>query len=309
MVARHPCHFALIPGQPALVRYVIGVDGGGMGTRARLESSDGEPLAAAAAGPSALGQGVAQSWANVRQAIVEAFREAGLPPTSSSESAIGLGLSGANVALRRDTFLLAARGFAHIALDTDAYTALLGAHAGMPGAIVAAGTGSVGEALRRNGERVSVGGWGFPVGDEGSGAWLGLRAMRRAHHALDGCAPADPLVRAVWDVAGSTRDALLAWCERAGQHAYAQLAPLVFDAESSDPWAASLLDAGARSLEAMATALDPEGDLPLVVYGTIGQRLQQRFEPTVLARCVTPAGDAVDGAIRLIRHAMGAIAR
>ena len=72
---------------------------------------------------------------------------------------------------------------------------LLGAHEGRPGAIVAAGTGSVGEALRRDGLRVAVGGWGFPVGDEGSGAWLGLRAMRETHRAIDGRARRRPAGR------------------------------------------------------------------------------------------------------------------
>jgi glucosamine kinase len=62
----------------------------------------------------------------------------------------------------------------------------LGAHGGGPGAIVAAGTGSIDEALRHDGEHVSVGGWGYPVGDEGSGAWLGMCAMREAQLASDG---------------------------------------------------------------------------------------------------------------------------
>ena len=62
--------------------------------------------------------------------------------------------------------------------------------------------------------------------------------MRRAQLAIDGRAPSSALVSAVEAVAGHARDALLAWCERAGQHEYASLAPLVFDAEASDPYAA-----------------------------------------------------------------------
>ena len=138
--------------------------------------------------------------------------------------------------------------FAHIALDTDAYTTLLGAHEGRPGAIVTAGTGSVGEALHRDGMRVAAGGWGFPVGDEGSGAWLGLHAMRETHRAIDGRGPVGPLVGAVLAIAGTTREALLAWCDRPGQNAYAELAPLVFDAAATDPFAG----ASARSRRALA---------------------------------------------------------
>jgi glucosamine kinase len=139
------------------------------------------------------------------------------------------------------------------------------------------------------------------VGDEGSGAWIGMRAMREAQQVSDGRAAAGPLVHAIWSVAGNSREALLAWCERAGQHAYAALAPFVFDTEAIDTKAAQLLDDAARALDDIAVALDPDGRLPLVVSGSIGARLQGRLAPSIRARLVEPAGDAVDGALRLIR--------
>ena len=262
-------------------------------------------LGFAASGPSALGQGIEQAWTHIVQAIDGAFADAGLVLAPRQHCALGLGLAGANVRQRCQEFLQRAPAFAHVALDTDAYTTLLGAHEGRPGAIVAAGTGSVGEALRRDGLRVAVGGWGFPVGDEGSGAWLGLRAMRETHRAIDGRAPVGPLVGAVVAMAGTSREALLGWCDRPGQNAYAELAPLVFDAAATDPFAAGLLDRAARSLEEIATALDPDGVLPLAVFGSIGQRLLPRFPPSIRARCVEPAGDSADGALRLVGQALG----
>ena len=285
----------------AMVRYVIGIDGGGTATRARLTRRDGTILGAATAGPSALGQGVDQAWRNIQDAIDRAFDAAHLRAQTPDECAIGLGLAGAIVAKHRDEFLRASRTYAHLELASDGYTTLLGAHAGRPGVVVAAGTGSIGEAIRRNGDHIAVGGWGYPVGDEGSGAWLGMRAMREAQHAVDGRAPEGAVVRSIFDVAGHTRDALLAWCERAGQNAYATLAPLVFEAEQSDPWAAELLAVAARALDEMAIALDPGGALPLVVTGSVGLRLVPRLSAAVRARLVEPAGDAVDGALRLIQ--------
>ena len=288
----------------ASIAYQIGIDGGGTGTRARLVSAQGAVLGFGASGPSALGQGVDQAWEHVTQAIDAAFADAGLAPAPRERCALGLGLAGANVPRRCGLFLARAPSFAQIALDNDAYAALLGAHEGRPGAIVAAGTGSVGEALRRDGIRVAVGGWGFPVGDEGSGAWLGLRAMRETHRAIDGRAPVGPLVSAVLAAAGTTRETLLAWCDRPGQNAYAELAPLVFAAAGADALAAALLDRAARSLEDIAAALDPERELPLAICGTIGRQLLPRFHPAVRARCVEPVGDAADGALRLIRQAL-----
>jgi glucosamine kinase len=47
--------------------------------------------------------------------------------------------------------------------------------------------------------------------------------------------------------------------------------------------------------------------LPLAVFGSIGQRLLPRFEPPIQARCVEPAGDSADGALRLVGQALGGI--
>jgi len=294
--------------------FIIGVDGGGTGTRARINTLDGAVLGSGAAGPSALGQGVEQAWAHVQQAIANGFAAAGQPVADARTCALGLGVAGAIVPSLRAAFVKAAPSYAQLVLDEDAYTMLLGAHAGRPGAVVAAGTGSVGAALHANGERARVGGWGFPVGDEGSGAWLGLAAMRVAQHAVDGIAPAGALARAVGhlvgasldtslDTAGSaTRAALLDWCEHAGQHEYAQLAPLVFESAATDPLAERLLDDAVRTLAMMAHCLDPKETLPLALLGSIGQRLVARLPPSLQARRVEAAGDAIDGALRLIRQ-------
>lgn len=284
------------------VRYLIGIDGGGTSTRARVTGVDGEVLGAAESGPSALGQGIDQAWRNVLEAIDSAFRSASIASWRPDECALGLGLSGAIVASQSRAFVTAARRFERLALANDAFTALLGAHAGRPGAIVIAGTGSIGEALLRDGTHRSVGGWGYPIGDEASGAWLGMQAMRRTQAAVDGRAPADAMVRAVQAVTGSTREALLAWCERAGQHAYASLAPLVFASEDADSWAAALLASAARAIEEIALSLDAGAALPLVVAGSIGERLKPRLASDLKARLVEPAGDALDGALHLIRQ-------
>lgn len=295
-----------LPGT-APIRYLIGVDGGGSGTRTRLARVSGQTLASAQAGPSALGQGAAQAWRNVLGAIEQTFHAARMADWKPQECAVGLGIAGAITPSRIDEFLRSQPDFGQLALASDGYTTLLGAHGGKPGAVIAAGTGSIGEALRMDGTRTSVGGWGFPVGDEGSGAWLGMQAMRRAQHANDGRAPTGALVLSINRATGETREALLGWCEAAGQREYAALAPLVFDAESSDPWAAQLLLAAARALDEIATTLDPDGALPLVVSGSIGWRLTTRLAPSTRARIVEPAGDAIDGALMLIRRKLGAI--
>jgi glucosamine kinase len=218
--------------------------------------------------------------------------------------ALGAGLAGASHRPWHDAFVAANPGFARLEVETDAFTMLLGAHAGRPGAIVAAGTGSVGEVWRADGSRASVGGWGFPVGDEGGGAWLGWQAVRLAQRAMDGRAAAGPLVRHVWSACGADQSSLLSWCSRAGQFEYAQLAPAVFGAPADDAQAAELLARAVVELEAMAQALDPGGMLPLAVSGSVGQRLLPRFAPALRSRCVEVAEAADVGALTLIHRAL-----
>ncbi len=285
-----------------MVEFLIGVDGGGTATRALLARRDGAVIGHGLAGPSALGQGIAAAWIQVQLAISNAFATAGLPVPPWERCALGAGLSGVSNRPWRDEFVARNVGFVQLEAETDSYTMLLGAHGGAPGAIVAAGTGSIGEVLRPDGSRFTVGGWGFPVSDEGSGAWLGLRAVRLAQCAMDGRINAGTLVRHVWATCGGDRDALQAWCDHAGQFAYAQLAPAVFNAEASDPAAAQLLSRAVSSLEAIALALDPQGGLPLTVCGSIGRRLAGRMSPAVRSRLVDAADGPAAGALTLIRR-------
>jgi glucosamine kinase len=224
---------------------------------------------------------------------------AGVPGLALADCALGLGLSGTGVLAQREAFLAAEPGVARLTLATDGLAALLGAHGGQPGGLLIAGTGSVAEALLPDGSHRMVGGWGWQIGDEGSGAWLGQQAMKQAHSAFDDRAPAGPLVQAVWAQAGRSREALLAFCAQAGQGGYASLAPLVFEQQAADPAAAALLTEAARALDHLAQALHPS--LPLALAGSIALRLADRLSPAVQARRVPPQGDAATGALWLIQ--------
>ena len=288
----------------AEIRYLIGVDGGGTNTRARLTDIGGKVLGYGESGPSGLGQGVGQALKHTSEAITEAFVSASLPLPEGYQCAVGMGLAGASIPARAEEFVQRAHMYGALRLDTDAYTALVGAHRGMPGAIVIAGTGSVGLALHTDGSRSFVGGWGFPAGDEGAGAWLGLHALRNAHHACDGRIPTSPLAKAVWQITGATRTEMLAWGAGAGQAVYAQLAPVVFDTAATDPKAAELLYAAAAALHHLIIGMDPTGKLPISMLGSIGKRLQSILPEHARARCCEPAGDAVEGALIMMRDAL-----
>lgn len=280
-----------------MIDYLIGVDGGGTGTRVRVARCNSMARANGAAGPSALGQGIESAWVNILQAIHVAFESCAWPIPHWSQCVLAAGLSGYGHQPWRESFVALNPGFSAVLLESDATTMLWGAHGGNPGVMVTAGTGSIAEALYTDGSRREVGGWGFPVGDEGSGAWLGLGAMAHTQAVEDGREAPGPLSVLVRAHCGGSASALLAWCADARQFKYAQLALLVFEAADSDPVARRLLDAAARELERLVHVLDPQGHMPVAVCGSVGQQLQSRLAEGLQRRCVAPTHDATEGAL------------
>eukprot|EP01032_Pedospumella_encystans_P022493 gene22493-25488_t len=169
-----------------MIEFLIGVDGGGSGTRVRLMRANGAALGEGDSGPSGLLHGIKNAWSSVEDAAAKAFKASGLDYPARERIAIGLGLAGVHNRQWAANFVAANPGYAAVALETDAYTTVLGAHQGQPGAIIALGTGSVGEILLADGSRKEVGGWGFPAGDEAGGAWIGLRAISHIQQVIDG---------------------------------------------------------------------------------------------------------------------------
>ncbi len=278
------------------VRWWVGIDGGGTSTRALVADAQGRIVGRGESGASALNQGTEQAWRH----IAEAIQKAGVPGLELPDCALGLGLSGTGVPAQLQAFVAADPGVARFTLVTDGMVALLGAHGGRPGALLISGTGSVAEALLEDGSRRMTGGWGWQIGDEGSGAWLGQQAMKIAQAAYDGRAPRGALAENVYAAVGASREQLLAFCAQAGQGGYASLARLVFDNEHGDPAAAALLDAAARALDLLAEALHPT--LPLALAGSIAQRLSNRLSPALQSRRVEPQGEPVAGALWLIQQ-------
>lgn len=285
-----------------MIEYLIGVDGGGTGTRVRLARADGTQLAQGSSGPSGLAHGIGNAWAAVGEAVAQAFAAADLSP-APERSAIGLGMAGVHNKHWAAQFSAANPGYAVMLLETDGFTTLMGAHAGQPGTIVAIGTGSVGQALLENGEQREVGGWGFPAGDEASGGWIGLRAINHIEKVIDGRAPSSPFALALIEACGGARDAIQLWLGQASQTSYAALAPIVVEHAASDSVARGLLADAGKEVAAIAAALDPSGRLPLALCGGLGAPLRAWLPPDLLERSVAPQGDAASGALRMIaRH-------
>lgn len=285
-----------------MIDYLIGVDGGGSGTRVRLaRASDHIEVGEGFAGPSALSQGTEPAWRAIDAAVAQAFQAAGIAQPSGEHLAIGMGMAGVHNTSWARQFLDANPGYAMCALHDDGYTTLIGAHGGKPGAIIALGTGSVGHALLANGETRAVGGWGFPSGDEGGGAWIGMAAVNYIQQVIDGRLEGGALADAVIAACGSTRPAIQDWLAGATANRFATLAPLVVQhAEQEDEAAAEIMQSAGYEVDLMAAALDPDYALPLALCGGLGAAMVPWLEPETVELIVAPQGDSAAGALHMI---------
>ncbi|SFU68729.1 BadF/BadG/BcrA/BcrD ATPase family protein [Pseudoduganella namucuonensis] len=288
-----------------MIEFLIGVDGGGSGTRVRVVRTNGVPVGEGDSGPSGLLHGIKNAWTSVEDAADKAFQAGGLAYPDRERIAIGLGLAGVHNRQWAANFVTSNPGYAAVALETDAYTTVLGAHQGRAGAIIALGTGSVGEILRTDGTRKEVGGWGFPAGDEAGGAWIGLRAVNHIQQVIDGRAEGGALSGAVIAACGGERNAIQVWLANATQTNYAQLARIVLQHADGDHTARAILVEAGKQVALIAQALDGTGTLPIALCGGLGEPLRAYLPVDLLQRIVPPQGDSAAGALRLIRQHLG----
>jgi glucosamine kinase len=291
-----------IAGSSAQPPYFLGIDGGGSRCRARIRDRSGQLLGEAEGGPSNIYLDMPSAIATITATAERAAAAAGLPARDLHS---GMGLAGLVTSVPAHEFAATAFPFASMVADNDAYAACIGAFAGGSGGIVIAGTGSIGFALV-NGERHMVGGWGFALGDHGSGAWLGHHAVRRAALAIDGLLQPTPLIESVLATVGRDRLHLTQWSQHAKPKDYAQIGPLVFEAAASgDVHGMTIVMEGAAAVSNLGRALLARGARRLCLLGGLSLAYPPYLDADVKSALVAPAADAVDGAIIMARRANG----
>ncbi|MGB8477882.1 MAG: BadF/BadG/BcrA/BcrD ATPase family protein [Acidobacteriaceae bacterium] len=165
--------------------YFLGLDAGATRTRCVLADND-NILARACSGPIKIMRMPVEDAERNLDALLQAVSaEAGVALNLIACTCVGLaGISVPRVAEWVRSALQARVG-GDILLVGDGAIALDAAFSGGAGVVVAAGTGSNVIGRASNGKLVRVGGWGPAVADEGSGSWIGKRAVRAVFDALD----------------------------------------------------------------------------------------------------------------------------
>lgn len=177
------------------MKVFVGIDGGGTATKAVIVSDTLQVLGRGEAGPSNHYRvGPPTAAENCVRAAESAFAAAmRLEPALSKDDIAGWGFGLAGVRRESDARVMRAQLGAVAqdlpwTLDTDAVAAHWGAFKGGPGIVLSAGTGAIALGIDE-GEKFYADGWGPLLGDEGSGYWIGLEAIRAVCRASDGRAP------------------------------------------------------------------------------------------------------------------------
>src|SRR6185503_16693185 len=166
-----------------LMGRVLGIDGGG--TRTRASIVDGEQVLASAEHGSIkrLRVGAKAAEANLRAILEDVFAQAGVKGVRAAS--VGVASASMPGVKQWITGVFAEFGVEHSEVVGDEVIALDGAFKGGAGILQIAGTGSNCIGRAPDGGRESAGGWSSRLGDEGSGYWIGLHAVRRGLRAYD----------------------------------------------------------------------------------------------------------------------------
>lgn len=289
----------------------LGVDGGGTHTVALL-ARGGEVIRRGEAGPSnRQAVGDVRALAAIDEAVARAFAAAGLARVMVGGAC--LGLAGAGRAEDREV-VRAWAGRVKLARRVEVVTdAALLLAAGTPagwGVAVVAGTGSIAWGRSADGREERAGGWGYLLGDEGSGYAIGMEALRAVLRAADGAGPATRLSGLLGRLGvGAVRELVpLVYGGRLDRPALAALAPEVIALAGEDEVARGIIEEQAGALARTVAAVVAKlglSEYPLALAGGLAVGCEA-YREVLLARLVE-AG-ARPGAVAVVREpALGAV--
>ena len=231
----------------------IGIDGGGSTLRVGIFNEKLECLhlheIPETANPSSIG--FVETEKRLRFSVLQTLDEARLD--SSEVLRVGAGMAGVaqNLDWLREV-LVSVFPQAKITVAPDYEIALIGAHGKRYGILVLSGTGSAACGINASGELAHSGGWGYLLGDEGSGYWLGLETLKAVARAADGREKKTKLfVETLANLKISDPDELITWlyAPEPNNRKIAKMASLVLSAAShGDSVANKIIESGAEHL-------------------------------------------------------------
>ncbi len=262
----------------------IGIDGGGTKCRAILANAAGMLLGEGIGGPANPFYGVECACNSIEEASIKAVADAGLPSSKLKDIVAGVGLAGVNLPNLHRELCDWKNPFLEMYLTTDMDIANIGAHDNMYGAVIIIGTGSVGY-VNTPSNKFMLGGYGFPISDKASGAWLGLKAIEHTLLVLDKFKGSSLLAEKICEFYQINTGIELS--EKLVGYAssqYAKIASLVFNcALKGDEYALEIIEEGVEYISALANRLVEGESLRLCMIGGLAKYWRSRLNSKTAA--------------------------
>ncbi len=241
-------------------KIIIGIDGGGTKTRAVFVTLNGHIIGQTIAGASNFQQAGKSGIQAVCRQILDNAEKKGISKDAVQRWVLGLAGAGRPADKKAVREAVEELGFKdRVTVESDGYIALMGAFVGESGIILISGTGSICYGLNSTGAMERSGGWGYLLGDEGSGYFIANQAIIAALKDLDGRGEKTALrqkFESLFNIA--TIDLLVPKIYRGElqKEDVAGLAPMVFQAaEENDAVAKAIIERAGRELGKMAVAV------------------------------------------------------
>ena len=237
--------------------YIIGIDGGGTKTVGILTTETGQLLAQVQSGPANYHVvGEAQTQAVLESLVRELCEKAGV--SRARPIRFCLGMAGLGRAADRNVIgricdelgiPALSHGFRRI-LTHDAHIALVGGAGKQEGVLIISGTGAIVYGIDADGRDARASGWGYLLGDEGSGYDIAIKGLQAVARAADGRDASTELTdRILKRLELNEPSDLIRWVHAASRDAVARLAEMVFDAaRAADGVAERIIDGAADEL-------------------------------------------------------------
>ncbi|WFU92005.1 N-acetylglucosamine kinase (plasmid) [Rhizobium sp. CC1099] len=278
--------------------YLIGIDGGGTSCRAAVADRDGRILGRAKSGAANILSDPDTALQNIIDGARAAFVEAGLDPAGITKCFAVLGLAGHNVG---DAVHYVRRSlpFAEAHIESDGLIALQGALGDKDGAVAILGTGTI--YIERQGQNVRyIGGWGFTIGDLGSGARIGHALLQETLLVHDGIHAPSPLTSSVLAEFHNDPREIVEFARLAKPGDFGRFAPRVFEhAERGDVIATLLLATAVWSIDEVLDRLVAQGTQKVCLLGGLAPLYLRWIAKRHQSRLTEPEADALTGAVAL----------
>lgn len=275
--------------------FILGVDGGGTKTIAKLQHLASGKTTELLAGASSLTNDFDGALITLTKLINDLLSS---QQAKAHQVSVVMGLAGGCNQSQVDALVAHLKlPFAHLSIVNDSQTSLIGANNGQAVAMVALGTGSVAGRLDADGNEQYFGGWGFPVGDEGSGAQLGFAAIKQLILELDTKANnLSSLATTLYLQHQNNKDKLLNWLKVARPGDFAQLTPLVFELQNQCSAAKAVLNRHIIEVDKLISMARGDSNLPVVLMGGLAKQCFAFLPVTTQEFCQLQLGSSLEGA-------------